>query len=228
MDAKTFAINAHKGQVRKVEPDKPLVIHPINVANILKEFDFNKEIIDAGYLHDVVEDTNYTLEDIKNFFGDKIYMLVKNVTDTDKALSWEERKQNKIEKVKTLDLESKALICADKISNIEDLINLSGKSKQYSFDKLKRGFEKQKWYYESIYESLIYNDGELPIFQRLKDLIDELFYTDFTKISDENQNKYKIQEIIKMASIIKEEIDFNNDTLDNLRKHYIEKLNELY
>ena len=61
-----FAITAHKGQVRKSEPDKPMIFHPINVGNILKEYGFDSNVIAAGYLHDVVEDTKHTFDDIKN------------------------------------------------------------------------------------------------------------------------------------------------------------------
>ena len=43
--AKEFAINAHKGQVRKSDPIKPLVIHPVNVANILEEYNFDEAVI---------------------------------------------------------------------------------------------------------------------------------------------------------------------------------------
>ena len=63
--ARKFAIKAHKGQVRKSDKDKPMIIHPINVANILKEYDFDQNVISAGYLHDVVEDTKYEIENIK-------------------------------------------------------------------------------------------------------------------------------------------------------------------
>lgn len=232
MDAKEFAIKAHKGQVRKVEPDKPLVIHPIDVANILKEYGFSKYVVDAGYLHDVVEDTNYSLEDIKNNFGEKVYKLVKNATDEDKTLSWEVRKQAKIDKIKKLDLDSKALICADKISNLEDLRNLFGKIGKYDFSRLKRGFEKQKWYYESIYNSLIENTNNEPIFDRLKYLIDQVFYE-----QDKNKEKlhFKRNEIRKLNSVIDNIIDIDmssirNDEikLDQTREKFINILHQKY
>ena len=74
--ALNFAINAHKGQVRKSEPDKPMIFHPINVGNILKEYGYDENVVAAGFLHDVVEDTIYTIEDIKKEFGDDIASLV--------------------------------------------------------------------------------------------------------------------------------------------------------
>lgn len=63
--AKLFAIKAHQGQVRKNEPDKPMIMHPISVGMLLEEYNFDDNVIAAGYLHDVIEDTKYTKEDLK-------------------------------------------------------------------------------------------------------------------------------------------------------------------
>ena len=175
-EALKFAIRAHKGQVRKSDKGKPMIIHPINVANILKEYGYDENVIKAGYLHDVVEDTEYTIEDIKNNFGDDVASLVYNASEPDKKMSWEERKEHTINNTKNLDMRHKALICADKISNLEDLMILSEKNGKYNFEAFNRGFKKQKWYYESIYESLIHNlDPTSPMFVRLKKLIDHIF-----------------------------------------------------
>ena len=118
--AKEFAIKAHKGQKRKFDTAKPMIIHPINVANILSEYEFDDNVVAAGYLHDVVEDTKYTLKDIEKKFGQDIASLVNGATEPDKSLSWEERKKHTIENIKNLNLRHKAIVCADKISNLED------------------------------------------------------------------------------------------------------------
>lgn len=72
--AKMFAIQAHKGQIRKSEPDKPMVIHPIGVGQLLESFGYDDNVVAAGYLHDVVEDTKYTIEDIEKEFGSDILL----------------------------------------------------------------------------------------------------------------------------------------------------------
>lgn len=174
--ARDFAIKAHKGQVRKGEVEKPMIIHPINVANILEEYNFDENVIAAGYLHDVVEDTNYTIDDIENNFGKDVASLVMGDTEPDKSLSWEERKKHTIESIKNLDLRHKAVVCTDKISNLEDLKFLFEINGEYNFKAFKRGFNEQKWYYTSVYESLILNeDKNNPMFVRLKELIDYIF-----------------------------------------------------
>ena len=174
--AKEFAIKAHKGQVRKSDKEKPMIIHPINVGQILKQYGFDENVVSAGYLHDVVEDTSYEIEDIKDNFNDDIASLVYGSSEPDKSLSWEERKKHTIEETKKLDLRHKAVICADKISNLEDLKILFEIKGEYDFSAFKRGYESQKWYYTEVYNSLIFNEDENnSMFIRLKELIDEIF-----------------------------------------------------
>ena len=195
-ETKKFAIEAHEGQRRKADKSKPMIIHPIDVANILTEYGFDDNVIAAGYLHDVVEDTKYTLEDIKKLFGTDIASLVDGATEPDKSLSWEDRKKYTIDRTKTLDLRHKAIICADKISNLEDLKILFEIKGKYDFSAFKRGFESQKWYYTEIYNNLIYNEeANNPMFIRLKKLIDQIFYNkkdDYIKnvIFEDNIEEY--------------------------------------
>ena len=97
-------------------------------------------------------------------------------TEPDKSLSWEERKTHTVEETKKLPLRNKLVICADKINNLEDLMLKFQKSGKRDFSAFKRGEEQQKWYYESVYESLIYGEDEnLPIFKRLKSVLDTIF-----------------------------------------------------
>ena len=173
--AKEYAIDAHSGQRRKSDLDKPMVIHPINVADILSSYGFDDNVIAAGYLHDVVEDTPKTIDDIRKNFGDDIASLVEGASEPDKSLSWEERKQDTIERIKTLDLRHKAIIAVDKISNLEDLRILFELKGEYDFSAFKRGYDSQKWYYEEVYKSLTSNEEEHPMFERLKELIDYIF-----------------------------------------------------
>lgn len=174
--AKLFAINAHMGQVRKSEPDKPMIIHPISVGQLLESLGYDDNVVAAGYLHDVIEDTKYTSKDIEKEFGQDIACLVNSASEPDKSLSWEERKRHTIAQTKNLPLRNKAVICADKISNLEDLFLKFEKSGIRDFSPFKKGEEDQKWYYTSIYESLITNeDQNLPIFIKLKDILDKVF-----------------------------------------------------
>lgn len=84
MIAKAYNIaeKAHEGQFRK--SGEPYIIHPLNVAIILAELELDKETIVAGLLHDVVEDTVMTQEDLEREFGSDVTLLVDGVTKLEK------------------------------------------------------------------------------------------------------------------------------------------------
>lgn len=220
--AKNFAINAHMGQVRKNEVDKPMIIHPIGVGELLESYGYDDNVVAAGYLHDVVEDTKYTLDDIRMIFGDDIASLVDVASEPDKSLSWEERKKHTIENTKTLPFRQKLVICADKINNLEDIYLKFEKTGQRDFSAFNRGEEKQKWYYTEVYKSLIEGENEnLPIFVRLKNIIDKVYgesNNDFLDKIFENDEDY-YSELKKLYAMREELIKLKQ--LTKLNKPYI-------
>ncbi|NLJ95923.1 MAG: bifunctional (p)ppGpp synthetase/guanosine-3',5'-bis(diphosphate) 3'-pyrophosphohydrolase [Clostridiales bacterium] len=76
--AYNLALGAHKDQLRK--SGEPYIVHPLCVANILAELELDKESIVSGILHDVVEDTDITLEELAKMFSEEIALLVDGVT----------------------------------------------------------------------------------------------------------------------------------------------------
>lgn len=174
--AKHFAEKAHKGQHRK-NSDAPYITHPIRVAAQLEDAGFSEELICAGYLHDVVEDTSYDIEDIEKTFGPKVATLVAAHTE-DKSKSWQERKQHTIDMFKVANKEVKYLIVADKLDNLLDLEQSLKQQGKIIWGKFNAGFDKQKWYNESIaahmYEDL--DQAEIPgYFQTFANAVERVF-----------------------------------------------------
>ena len=73
-----YALVSHEGQYRK--SGEPYIIHPVETAYILSQLGMDPEAIEAGLLHDCIEDTSLTYQDIKKEFGDSVALLVDGVT----------------------------------------------------------------------------------------------------------------------------------------------------
>ncbi|KAK9294803.1 hypothetical protein QLX08_010703 [Tetragonisca angustula] len=117
-----FAAIKHKDQRRKDEQGTPYINHPIGVANILiQEGNIHDPVvIIAALLHDIVEDTNTTFEEIENQFGTEVCNIVKEVTD-DKSLPKAERKRLQIQNASKKSHKAKLINLADKLYNLRDL-----------------------------------------------------------------------------------------------------------
>ena len=170
-----FATKAHHGQNRKME-DVAMIFHPFTVGMILHKAGCSDDIVIAGLLHDVIEDTKYTKEDIEKRFGKKIADIVDGVSESDKSQPWKVRKQETIDYIKSASIEEKLVECADKINNLESIyIDLQREGEEV-WKKFKRGREDQKWYHENVYESIVANtDKKHPLFKRQRELIKKIF-----------------------------------------------------
>ncbi|WP_043932708.1 HD domain-containing protein [Bacillus sp. EB01] len=143
-----FASKAHEGQTRK-GTGYPYIMHPVAVGHILDESGFSDEVVMVGYLHDTVEDTAVTREELLSEFGPDVTDLVMANTEN-KLLSWEERKQHTIDFVAEAPLNVRAVIVADKLDNLKALIRDHETFGDEVWSFFKRGKEKQRWYYTSI------------------------------------------------------------------------------
>ncbi len=123
LKAAVYAAEKHKYQRRKGFNQVPYINHPLKVAQLLDEFsERDNTLIIAAILHDVVEDTDATPEEIENEFSREISDLVKEVTD-DKDLPYTIRKELQVKNAPDLSDNAKKLKIADKICNIRDIMN---------------------------------------------------------------------------------------------------------
>lgn len=166
-----FAVEKHKNQKRKTEPDVPYVYHPISVGFILLRAGFNEDVVAAGILHDVIEDCGVTLDELKSGFGEKVSSLVEEVSE-DKSESWEKRKEDYLNKMINSSEEIKAIAAADKLHNIYSLINFL-KTGQNMEGIFKRDKETTINHYAHFVEKLSENWFH-PIMENLKTKNEEL------------------------------------------------------
>ncbi|OGO83971.1 MAG: hypothetical protein A2Y22_07770 [Clostridiales bacterium GWD2_32_59] len=169
-----FATKAHAGQKRKSE-DVDMIYHPFIVGMLLKNYGLRDEVVIAGILHDVVEDTKYTERDIEDIFGLEVKNLVLYASEPDKSLSWEERKKHTIECSRTIPYEAKLIICADKISNLDTLYKDLMEQGEKVWLNLNRGKELQQWYYEELLKSIRENEEDNELFRRYEEILEKIF-----------------------------------------------------
>lgn len=122
--AVAFAANKHRTQRRKDHEASPYINHPIALADVLaNEGDVTDlNILCAAILHDTIEDTETTSDELIKLFGDKITSIVLEVTDN-KSLPKDERKLAQIKHAPHISLEAKVVKLADKICNLRDILS---------------------------------------------------------------------------------------------------------
>lgn len=123
MKALAFAADKHRGQKRKGVDASPYINHPIALADVLvNEGGVNDlTVLCAAVLHDTVEDTQTTPQELAALFGEKVAGIVVEVTD-DKSLDKPVRKRLQIEHAPHLSQEARLVKLADKICNLRDIL----------------------------------------------------------------------------------------------------------
>ncbi len=122
LKAANFAAKRHRDQRRKDPEQTPYINHPIGVAHIIQTEGkvCDPVVLAAALLHDTVEDTKTTLEELRETFGDEVASVVAEVTD-DKRLPRKERKQKQIDSAPNKSHRAKLVKLADKLYNLRDL-----------------------------------------------------------------------------------------------------------
>lgn len=135
--ALAFATNAHAGQVRKYSGE-PYITHPIAVAEIVRRVTDDPEMIAAALLHDVVEDTPFTIDKIAFQFGERVALLVSDLTDVSRPADGNRATRKRIDREHTAKAhpDAKTVKLADLIHNTDDITrNDPGFAKVYLAEK---------------------------------------------------------------------------------------------
>jgi len=174
-----FAANAHSGTTRRGK-DYPYIVHPLEAMTIVSTMTSDQELLSAAVLHDTVEDTDVTVEDIRREFGDRVAELVAEESDSyleGESLkdSWLRRKKAAIDRLASASRDAKIVALGDKLSNMRTI------ARDYAVkgDELWKLFhvsDKQahEWHYRGLADSLR-ELSDTEAFKEFEQLIEQVF-----------------------------------------------------
>ncbi|MBQ7631804.1 MAG: bifunctional (p)ppGpp synthetase/guanosine-3',5'-bis(diphosphate) 3'-pyrophosphohydrolase [Paludibacteraceae bacterium] len=174
-----FAVNAHHNTERRGK-GFPYIVHPMEAVEIVATITPDQELLAAAALHDTIEDTDVTLEDIRREFGDRVAELVHAESDqftegVSEEDSWHDRKQAAIDRLAAASYDAKIVAMGDKLSNMRaiyrDYKTIGDDLWQIFHVKDKASHE---WHYRGLADSL----SELSdtfAYQEFLRLINEVF-----------------------------------------------------
>lgn len=169
------AARAHLGQLRK-GTDVPYIAHPCGVGLILARAGCAEDVVAAGILHDTIEDTGLTLEEIAGDFGAEVAAIVEACSEPDKSLPWEERKRHAIESLREAPEEARLVTCADKLHNARSILAGRRALGERVWDRFRGGKELQAWYYRGVLDNLdALEDTHPSLFEEFRDAVAALF-----------------------------------------------------
>ena len=154
-----FAVRAHAGIERRGK-GFPYIVHPMEAVEIVATITPDQELLAAAVLHDTVEDTDVTIEQIRAEFGDRVAALVASESEdkdcgVSKEESWHARKQAAIDRLASASLDSKIVALVDKLSNMRAI------ARDYAVqgDKLWNLFntkdpKEHEWHYRELANAL--------------------------------------------------------------------------
>ena len=175
-----FAALAHQGMVRKGNK-QPYIFHPLEVLNLVSMMTLDDEILCAAILHDTVEDTDVSIEDIRKEFGERVAAMVAYESEdkkgnVNKAATWKQRKQETINTISSLDDEGAKMVClADKVSNPRSFhLGLLDKGEEFWKVFNQKDPKEHYWYYNELKKALV-SLKDYAVYKEFCFLIDTIF-----------------------------------------------------
>lgn len=173
-----IAARAHRHQTRKGK-DVPYVTHPVHVARILDRHGFPEDLVLAGLLHDVLEDTDVTEQELEAAVGAEVVALVRAVTEQKSEdgveRPWEVRKAEQLAQLAAAPRDVLALKAADAIHNArETLDDVQTHGTAVAFSRFKRGPGPSVDYYRKIAAIVDANLPAHPLTAELRSVVDAL------------------------------------------------------
>lgn len=175
-EAIIYAVNQHSGQFRK-GTSRPYILHPLEVLCILNLMRADTNLQIAGVLHDTIEDTGATTEEIERLFGKDVAALV-TAHSEDKSKTWLERKTHAIEELTIADKRIKMLVMADKVSNLRSMAADYKQVGEALWNRFNAKAPMQAWFYYGGLAALISLKDEpqcSAVYNEMQALCNEIF-----------------------------------------------------
>jgi (p)ppGpp synthase/HD superfamily hydrolase len=161
------AASAHAGQVRNGSGGLPYIAHPVAVAARLEQYGYGDEALAAALLHDVVEDSDTTVEELRREFGERVAGLVAALSDDESIADYRERKDEHRRRVRAHDSDAFAIYGSDKLTNSSTLHQALGREGDVVRDEFKVPLELKLEVWEDDAAMLRQEAPELPFLDQL-------------------------------------------------------------
>ena len=171
-----FAVEAHQGTERRGK-GYPYIVHPMEAAAIVATISNDQELLAAAILHDTVEDTDVTIEQIREQFGDRVAELVQHETaPLDENMTWREKKTVQVHQLVSAPYYSKLVALGDILSNMYGIaIDYRRVGDEvWKLFHAPNGKSDVEWYYRSLGEALSELSDTLA-YQKFVALLEEVF-----------------------------------------------------
>jgi (p)ppGpp synthase/HD superfamily hydrolase len=165
-EAMRLAYAAHDGDLRHGR--RLYVEHPIEVAQMLHEQGFGEAVLAAAILHDVVEETELTVDEIEQGFGSGIARLVELMTDEREIADYKARKEEHRTRIKSAGVPAAAIYAADKLSNLRELRTLYREEGETAGSHFKAPFDAKVEMAREDIDMLRRVDSRLPLLPELE------------------------------------------------------------
>jgi len=176
-----FATQKHAGQNRK-DKKTPYISHSLAVGVILSRTSSDENIVIAGILHDIVEDSRATEQEVQTLFGPEITRIVMDCSEKDKSKSWKDRKQEVLDGIEHL---SKGAALVKSADSLHNLCELNEKVKEFGI---------------SYFDNFNANATDKMVYERKKLEKFKHYQKDNPLLDEIEKNLLKLENVIKSSN----------------------------
>jgi (p)ppGpp synthase/HD superfamily hydrolase len=181
-DALEMARRSHAGQLRRGSDGRPFIDHPVAVAELLVKYGHGDEVVAAGLLHDVVEKSDTSIDEVRERFGDVAGELVEAMTEDASIPVFEDRKREHRRRVAQAGPATLAIFAADKLTNVTMLREAYSLIEESVSDELEVSLDLKIYVWEEDLEMLFNEAPDMKLTGELADAMVDLWADRFRSV----------------------------------------------